>query len=49
MSILRRKSASSPQLVELAILVTAERWTANYVVDAHEPAAKKAGVAQDID
>jgi len=45
---LRRKSGLDPRLVELAILVTAREMDCEYVWTAHEPAAKKAGVAQDM-
>jgi len=45
---LRRKSGLEPRLVELAILVTAREMDCEYVWTAHEPAAQKAGLAQDI-
>ena len=45
---LRRKSGLDPRLVELAILVTAREMDSEYVWTAHEPAAQKAGLAQDI-
>ena len=45
---LRRKSGLEPRLVELAILVTAREMDAQYVWTAHEPAAQKAGLAQEI-
>ena len=45
---LRRKSGLEPRLVELAILVTAREMDSEYVWTAHEPAARKAGLAQAI-
>jgi len=45
---LRNKSGLEPRLVELAILVTAREMDSEYVWTAHEPAAQKAGLAQDI-
>lgn len=45
---LRRKSGLAPRLVELAILVTAREMDSEYVWTAHEPAAQKAGLAQEI-
>src|SRR6266446_3531558 len=45
---LRRKSGLDPRLVELAILVTAREMDCEYVWTAHEPAAQKAGLAQDV-
>ena len=45
---LRRKSGLDPRLVELAILVTAREMDCEYVWTAHEPAARKAGLAQDV-
>jgi 4-carboxymuconolactone decarboxylase len=45
---LRRKSGLDPRFVELAILVTAREMDCEYVWTAHEPAAKKAGLAQDV-
>ena len=45
---LRRKSGLDPRLVELAILVTAREMDSEYVWTAHEPAAQKAGLAQEI-
>lgn len=45
---LRRKSGIDPRLVELAILVTAREMDSVYVWTAHEPAAQKAGLQQDI-
>jgi 4-carboxymuconolactone decarboxylase len=45
---LRRKSGLDPRLVELAILVTAREMDCEYVWTAHEPAAQKAGLEQEI-
>jgi 4-carboxymuconolactone decarboxylase len=45
---LRRKSGLDPRLVELAILVTAREMDSQYVWTAHEPAAQKAGLEQQI-
>jgi 4-carboxymuconolactone decarboxylase len=45
---LRRKSGLEPRLVELAILVTAREMDCPYVWTAHEPAALKAGLSQQI-
>ncbi len=45
---LRRKSGLEPRLVELAILVTAREMDCEYVWTAHEPAAQKAGLQQEI-
>jgi 4-carboxymuconolactone decarboxylase len=45
---LRRKSGLDNRLVELAILVTAREMDCVYVWTAHEPAAQKAGLQQDI-
>ena len=45
---LRRKSGLDPRLVELAILVTAREMDSEYVWTAHEPAAQKAGLPQEI-
>jgi 4-carboxymuconolactone decarboxylase len=45
---LRRKSGLDNRLVELAILVTAREMDCVYVWTAHEPAAQKAGLAQEI-
>src|SRR5215831_6383636 len=45
---LRRKSGLEPRLVELAILVTAREMDCEYVWTAHEPAAQKAGLEQQI-
>ena len=45
---LRRKSGLDPRLVELAILVTAREMDCVYVWTAHEPAAQRAGLQQEI-
>lgn len=45
---LRRKSGLDPRLVELTILVTARETDCVYVWTAHEPAAQKAGLQQDV-
>jgi 4-carboxymuconolactone decarboxylase len=45
---LRRKSGLEPRLVELAILVTAREMDSEYVWTAHEPAAQKSGLAQEV-
>jgi 4-carboxymuconolactone decarboxylase len=45
---LRRKSGLDNRLVELAILVTAREMDCVYVWTAHEPAARKAGLQQEI-
>ena len=45
---LRRKSGLDNRLVELAILVTAREMDCVYVWTAHEPAAQKAGLQQNI-
>jgi 4-carboxymuconolactone decarboxylase len=45
---LRRKSGLDPRLVELAILVTAREMDCEYVWTAHEPAAQKAGLPQEV-
>ena len=45
---LRRKSGLDPRLVELAILVTAREMDSEYVWTAHESAARKVGLAQEI-
>jgi 4-carboxymuconolactone decarboxylase len=45
---LRRKSGLEARLVELAILVTAREMDSEYVWTAHEPAAQKAGLEQQI-
>ena len=45
---LRHKSGLDDRLVELAILVTARETDCVYVWTAHEPAAQKAGLQQEI-
>jgi 4-carboxymuconolactone decarboxylase len=45
---LRQKSGLDTRLVELAILVTAREMDCEYVWTAHEPAAQKAGLQQEI-
>jgi 4-carboxymuconolactone decarboxylase len=45
---LRRKSGLDPRLVELTILVTARGMDCEYVWTAHEPAAQKAGLPQEV-
>ena len=45
---LRRKSGLDTRLVELAILVTAREMDSEYVWTSHEPAARKAGLEQQI-
>lgn len=45
---LRRKSGLDARLVELAILVTARELDCEYVWTAHEPAAQKAGLQQQV-
>ena len=45
---LRHKSGLGDRLVELAILVTAREMDCEYVWTAHEPAAQKAGLQQEI-
>ena len=45
---LRRRSGLDPRLVELAILATAREMDSEYVWTAHEPAARKAGLEQQI-
>jgi len=45
---LRHKSGLDDRLVELAILVTAREMDCVYVWTAHEPAAQKAGLQQEI-
>jgi 4-carboxymuconolactone decarboxylase len=45
---LRHKAGLDDRLVELAILVTAREMDCVYVWTAHEPAAVKAGLQQDI-
>jgi 4-carboxymuconolactone decarboxylase len=45
---LRYKSSLPPRLSELVILLTARRWTQIYEWNAHEPAARKAGLSPDV-
>ena len=45
---LRQKSGLDNRLVELTILVTAREMDCEYVWTAHEPAAQKAGLQQEI-
>jgi 4-carboxymuconolactone decarboxylase len=45
---LRHKAGLGDRLVELAILVTARETDCVYVWTAHEPAAQKAGLQQDV-
>jgi 4-carboxymuconolactone decarboxylase len=45
---LRHKAGLDDRLVELAILVTAREMDCVYVWTAHEPAAQKAGLQQDV-
>ena len=45
---LRHKSGLDDRLVELAVLVTAREMDCEYVWTAHEPAAQKAGLQQEI-
>src|SRR5882762_8666210 len=45
---LRRKSGLDPRLVELAILVTAREMDCEYVWTAHEPAAQKVDLPQEV-
>ena len=45
---LRRKSGLEPRLVELAILVAAREMDCAYIWTAHEPAARKAGLEQQV-
>ena len=45
---LRHKSGLDDRLVELAILVTAREMDCEHAWTAHEPAAQKAGLQQEI-
>ena len=45
---LRYKSSLPPRLSELVILLTARRWTQVYEWNAHEPAARKAGLSPEV-
>ena len=44
----RFNSTLSPRLFELAVLVTAQHWKAQFEWYAHAPLARKAGLAEDI-
>jgi 4-carboxymuconolactone decarboxylase len=46
--LLRYRTGLSPRLSELAILVTARHWGAEYEWSVHEREARKAGVAESI-
>ena len=45
---LRFKSTLPPRLSEFVILITSRRWTQNYEWNAHEPLARRAGLAPAI-
>src|SRR5438046_7252164 len=45
---LRFRSVLPPRLSELVILLTAREWTQNYEWNAHEPAARQAGLNEDV-
>jgi 4-carboxymuconolactone decarboxylase len=45
---LRWKGKLEPKLVELAVLITARRWTCQFEWVMHEQFARKAGLAEDI-
>jgi 4-carboxymuconolactone decarboxylase len=45
---LRFKSVLEPRINELAIIITAREWTQQYVWQAHQPAALKAGLRREI-
>jgi 4-carboxymuconolactone decarboxylase len=45
---LRFRTSLDPRLTELAILVTARHWTAQYEWYAHAPFARRAGVAAEV-
>ncbi|HZT77162.1 MAG TPA: carboxymuconolactone decarboxylase family protein [Vicinamibacterales bacterium] len=45
---LRFRSTLPPRLSEFLILVTSRRWTQNYEWYAHEPLARRAGVAPEV-
>jgi len=45
---LRYKSVLPPALNEFAILITARRWSQNYIWAVHQPIAVKAGVKTEI-
>lgn len=44
----RYRTGLSPQLSELAVLITAAHWGADYEFDVHAPEALKAGIAQPV-
>jgi 4-carboxymuconolactone decarboxylase len=44
----RFRSVLPPRLSEFVILLTAREWTQNYEWSAHEPAARKAGLKDDV-
>ena len=44
----RYRTGLSPRLSELAVLITAAHWGADYEFDVHAPEALKAGIAQPV-
>jgi len=44
----RYRTGLSPRLSELAVLITAAHWGADYEFDVHAPEALKAGIAQSV-
>src|SRR3990167_11344371 len=46
-ALVRFRTDFPPRLSELAILVTARAWDAQFEGDAHEPIARKAGIAEE--
>jgi 4-carboxymuconolactone decarboxylase len=44
----RYRTGLSPKLSELAVLITAAYWGADYEFDVHAPEALKAGIAQSV-
>jgi 4-carboxymuconolactone decarboxylase len=44
----RYRTGLSPRLSELAVLITAAHWGAEYEFDVHAPEALKAGIAQPV-
>src|SRR5262245_52816474 len=44
----RYRTGLSPKLSELAVLITAAHWGADYEFAVHAPEARKAGVAQSV-
>lgn len=44
----RYRTRLSPRLSELAVLITAAHWGADYEFDVHAPEALKAGIAQPV-